>query len=334
MDTATISPTCIAALVDERGEFGHVTAAAVDLAAEKGARLLLYDISSASAFREPVASEMSAEGVGEEYGPLLSDADLETLGHHDLAEQGRHARGAGRSHRSPGLASVRRTGVSFVVPAPFPGARARDRKGGARCGSARRTTSWSTWSTSNTCWWSWRRTRGPTSSGPTPSVGSPRARASSTRWPPRPPTARRPRRWNGWRRASRRGIRWWTSGTWPGGRGPAGRTCPDLGASHGETPGVERERTTGQPPGQSRWARTARGRGGRLKSNASRKSPAMRSLGPRGGSPWRRSIIRSTEENSSVAESTDRRRAHGEITMAGTRGPRPYRSTWGGATWS
>src|SRR6266545_4807889 len=42
MDTATISPTCIAALVDERGEFG-----------------------------------------------------LETLGHHDLAEQVRQARGAG-----------------------------------------------------------------------------------------------------------------------------------------------------------------------------------------------------------------------------------------------
>ena len=95
MGTHTFTPTCIAALVDEAGDYDHVTRAATDLAAEAGARLLLYDVSSASAFREPVASELSAEGVGEEFGPLLTEEDLETLGHHPLAERVRAARAAG-----------------------------------------------------------------------------------------------------------------------------------------------------------------------------------------------------------------------------------------------
>ena len=79
---------------------------------------------------------------------------------------------------------------------------------------------------------------------------------------------------------------------------------------------------------------TAAGRGGPVKSNASSRSPATRSRVASGRSPWTRSIKRRTEENSSGAESTKPRLAHGEITMAGTRGPRPNRSTWGGATWS
>ena len=95
MDTQTLHPTCIAAFVDEAGEYDHVATAAVDLAAEKASRLILYDSSSASAFREPVASEVSAEGVGDDVPSLLSEHDLETLGHHPLAERVRRARAAG-----------------------------------------------------------------------------------------------------------------------------------------------------------------------------------------------------------------------------------------------
>src|SRR5207302_8830679 len=95
MDTHTTSPSCIAAIVDEGGEYEHVGRAATELASEKGARLILYGISSASAFREPVASELSGEGTGEEYGSLLSDSDLDRLGHASLAGQVRRARDRG-----------------------------------------------------------------------------------------------------------------------------------------------------------------------------------------------------------------------------------------------
>ncbi|HEY7282626.1 MAG TPA: hypothetical protein VID47_13650 [Actinomycetota bacterium] len=95
MDTETLHPTCIAAFVDEAGQYDHVVDAAVDLASANASRLILYDSSSASAFREPVASSMSAEGVGDDVPSLLSQEDLERLGHHTLAERVRAARAAG-----------------------------------------------------------------------------------------------------------------------------------------------------------------------------------------------------------------------------------------------
>ncbi|MFL5798471.1 MAG: hypothetical protein ACJ77A_11135 [Actinomycetota bacterium] len=95
MDTRTLTPSCIAAFVDEGGAYDHVIRAGIDLAREKRARLLLYDSTSASAFREPVASELSAEGVGEEVPALLSPEELETQGHHPLAERVAQARSAG-----------------------------------------------------------------------------------------------------------------------------------------------------------------------------------------------------------------------------------------------
>ncbi len=95
MDTETLNSSCIAAFVDESGEYDHVVDAAVGLAGAKGSRLILYDTSSASAFREPVASSMSAEGVGDDVPSLLSPDDLERLGHHPLAERVRAARANG-----------------------------------------------------------------------------------------------------------------------------------------------------------------------------------------------------------------------------------------------
>src|SRR5213595_2560812 len=95
MDANTLTPTCIAAFVDEDGAYDHVTRAGIDLARDRRARLLLYDSTSASAFREPVASELSAEGVGEDVPPLLSPEELETQGHHPLAERVAQARSLG-----------------------------------------------------------------------------------------------------------------------------------------------------------------------------------------------------------------------------------------------
>jgi nucleotide-binding universal stress UspA family protein len=86
----------IVALVDERGELEHVRRAAQDVAAgSDGARLILYDGSSASEFTEPVAAPVSAEGVAEEYGSLLAPEDLDKLGRPQLARQVREARAAG-----------------------------------------------------------------------------------------------------------------------------------------------------------------------------------------------------------------------------------------------
>jgi hypothetical protein len=95
MDMDTLAPTCIAAFVDERGELDHVRRAGMDLAGKHGARLLLYDSTSGSAFTEPVASELSAEGESEKFGPLLSDVDLETLGRQEVARHVREAREGG-----------------------------------------------------------------------------------------------------------------------------------------------------------------------------------------------------------------------------------------------
>jgi hypothetical protein len=95
MDANTLSPNCLAAFVDEGGGYDHVSRVGIDLARRQQARLLLYDSTSASAFREPVAGELSAEGVGEDVPPLLSPQELETQGHHPLAEKVAKARSAG-----------------------------------------------------------------------------------------------------------------------------------------------------------------------------------------------------------------------------------------------
>jgi hypothetical protein len=86
----------IVALVDEAGDLEHVRRAGVDMVADApGTRLILYDASSASAFTEPVAGAVSADGVAEQYGPLLSPEDLEKLGRPELARQVRDARERG-----------------------------------------------------------------------------------------------------------------------------------------------------------------------------------------------------------------------------------------------
>ncbi len=94
-DIDALAPTCVAAFVDESGDFDHARRAAVRLAAKHGARLILYDATTASAFTEPVPAEIAAEGAPEQFGSLLSDIDLERLGRARLAEQVREARREG-----------------------------------------------------------------------------------------------------------------------------------------------------------------------------------------------------------------------------------------------
>jgi hypothetical protein len=84
------------ALTDEKGEFDHVWRAGMRAAAgSPGARLVAYDGSSASDLTEPVAAPVSADGVAEEYGSLLSPEDLDKLGRAEVARRVRDARDRG-----------------------------------------------------------------------------------------------------------------------------------------------------------------------------------------------------------------------------------------------
>ncbi len=86
----------LVALVDEDGAFDHVWAAA--MAAAQGrpdSRLIAYDTTSASALTEPVASPVSAEGVADQHGALLSPEELDGLGRPAIARRVEDARRQG-----------------------------------------------------------------------------------------------------------------------------------------------------------------------------------------------------------------------------------------------
>src|SRR5205823_5774620 len=67
------------------GRHDPVVDAAVEIASRFGSRLVLYDASSASAFSDPIASPVSAEGVEEQFGDPLSPEELERLGRPNIA---------------------------------------------------------------------------------------------------------------------------------------------------------------------------------------------------------------------------------------------------------
>jgi hypothetical protein len=93
---STVPASVLVALVDEDGDFDHVWDAAMAAAEDApGARLVAYDSSSASALTEPVAAPVSAEGVGDQYGELLSPEELDTLGRRTIARRVEDARRQG-----------------------------------------------------------------------------------------------------------------------------------------------------------------------------------------------------------------------------------------------
>lgn len=91
----TITPKCIVALTDERGQFRHSVDAAIGLARAYDARLILYDSSAASTFNEPISSAWSAEGVGDDVGLLLGERQLDRYGRGSIADQVSEARSEG-----------------------------------------------------------------------------------------------------------------------------------------------------------------------------------------------------------------------------------------------
>ena len=88
-------PKVILAYVDEEGTYEQVVNAAIEMAADHDAKLIFYDGASASPMSEPIASDWSAEGEGEQYGNPLSDGELETLGRAPIAELVQRANASG-----------------------------------------------------------------------------------------------------------------------------------------------------------------------------------------------------------------------------------------------
>jgi nucleotide-binding universal stress UspA family protein len=90
-----LMPKLLVVYTDEKGTFAHAVGAALDVASRFGSRVILYDASSASAFSEPIAGAVSAEGVEEQFGNPLSPEELERLGRPVIAEQVLRARKEG-----------------------------------------------------------------------------------------------------------------------------------------------------------------------------------------------------------------------------------------------
>lgn len=89
------SPTCIIAYTGEGDHLAAVRDAAVRTAKTSNARLILYDIDSASPFSKPLPTNWSAGDGEAEVPSLLTVGDLERAGRHEMASQVQDAIDAG-----------------------------------------------------------------------------------------------------------------------------------------------------------------------------------------------------------------------------------------------
>lgn len=82
----TPAPSLIVAQVGEEPAEDLVHRAALSLATEAHARLVLYDADAASLLSEPLPSNWAGEGAEEEFGDLLSPDELTVLGRPELRD--------------------------------------------------------------------------------------------------------------------------------------------------------------------------------------------------------------------------------------------------------
>jgi nucleotide-binding universal stress UspA family protein len=94
-DDAVAGARLLVAYVSEDDELDHVRDAAVELGAKAGARVILYDRDSASAFADPMPNQWGSQAEGAQFGDPLSDQDLVKLGREPLARKVAAAREAG-----------------------------------------------------------------------------------------------------------------------------------------------------------------------------------------------------------------------------------------------
>ena len=94
-DDAVASARLLVAYVSEDEELDHVRDAAVDIGRRGGAKVILYDRDSASAFADPMPNQWASQAEGAQFSDPLSDQDLVKLGREPFARKVAAARQAG-----------------------------------------------------------------------------------------------------------------------------------------------------------------------------------------------------------------------------------------------
>ena len=93
-DDAVASARLVVAYVSEDGELDHVRDAALEIG-RRGARVILYDRDSASAFSDPMPNQWASQAEGAQFHDPLSDDELVKLGREPFARKVAAAREAG-----------------------------------------------------------------------------------------------------------------------------------------------------------------------------------------------------------------------------------------------
>jgi nucleotide-binding universal stress UspA family protein len=94
-DDAVASARLLVAYVSEDEELDHVRDAAVEIGRRSGAKVILYDRDSASAFADPMPNQWASQAEGAQFSDPLSDQELVKLGREPLARKVAAAREAG-----------------------------------------------------------------------------------------------------------------------------------------------------------------------------------------------------------------------------------------------
>jgi nucleotide-binding universal stress UspA family protein len=93
-DDTLASARLLVAYVSEDDELDHVRDAALEIG-RGGAKVILYDRDSASAFSDPMPNRWASQDEGAQFGDPLSDQELVKLGREPLARKVAAARRAG-----------------------------------------------------------------------------------------------------------------------------------------------------------------------------------------------------------------------------------------------
>jgi nucleotide-binding universal stress UspA family protein len=93
-DDAVPSARLLVAYVSEDAELDHVRDAALEIG-RRGAKVILYNRDSASAFSDPMPNQWASQAEGAQFGDPLSDQELVKLGREPFARKVAAAREAG-----------------------------------------------------------------------------------------------------------------------------------------------------------------------------------------------------------------------------------------------
>jgi nucleotide-binding universal stress UspA family protein len=93
-DDTLPSARLLVAYVSEDAELDHVRDAALELG-RRGAKVILYNRDSASAFSDPMPNQWASQAEGAQFGDPLSDQELVKLGREPFARKVAAAREAG-----------------------------------------------------------------------------------------------------------------------------------------------------------------------------------------------------------------------------------------------